>query len=111
MIGIYGVMSYFVNEHRKAIGIRLALGGRPAEVLRLVVGRGMKPVLAGTAVGFAIAFGVTRFITHLLFVVSPYDPATLAAVAFAMLSTAVVACWLPARHAARVDPVQVLRND
>ncbi len=111
MIGIYGVMSYFVNEHRKAIGIRLALGGRPAEVLRLVVGRGMKPVLAGTAVGFAIAFGVTRFITHLLFVVSPYDPATLAAVAFAMLSTAVAACWLPARHAARVDPVQVLRND
>ncbi len=111
MIGIYGVMSYFVNEHRKAIGIRLALGGRPGEVVGFVLGRGMKPVLVGTAIGFAIAFGVTRFIARLLFVVSPQDPATLGTVALAMLCTAVAACWLPARHAARVDPVQVLRND
>jgi putative ABC transport system permease protein len=111
MIGIYGVMSYFVNEHRKAIGIRLALGGGPGEVLRYVLGRGMKPVLAGTALGFAIAFGVTRFMSRLLFVVSPNDPATLALVALAMLSAAAAACWLPARQAARLDPVKTLRND
>jgi predicted permease len=111
MIGIYGVMSYFVHEHRKDIGIRLALGGRPAEVLGLVLGRGMKPVLAGTAIGFAIAIGVTRFITRLLFTVSPNDPATLGIVALAMLGTAVAACWLPARHAARLDPAEVLRNE
>jgi putative ABC transport system permease protein len=111
MIGIYGVMSYFVNEHRKAIGIRLALGGGPGEVVRYVLGRGMKPVLAGTAAGFAIAFGVTRFMSRLLFVVSPNDPTTLAVVALAMLGAAAAACWLPARQAARVDPVQTLRND
>jgi putative ABC transport system permease protein len=111
MIGIYGVMSYFVNEHRKAIGIRLALGGGPGEVLRYVLGRGMKPVLAGTAAGFAIAFGVTRFLSRLLFVVSPTDPTTLAMVALAMLGAAAAACWLPARQAARLDPVQTLRND
>ncbi|MGH7507596.1 MAG: FtsX-like permease family protein, partial [Longimicrobiales bacterium] len=111
MIGIYGVMSYFVHEHRKDIGIRLALGGRPAEVLGLVLGRGMRPVLFGTAIGFAIAVAITRFITRLLFGVSPHDPATLAAVALAMLGTAVGACWLPARRAARLDPAQVLRHD
>jgi ABC-type antimicrobial peptide transport system permease subunit len=71
----------------------------------------MKPVLAGTAIGFAIAIGVTRFITRLLFTVSPNDPATLGIVALAMLGTAVAACWLPARHAARLDPAEVLRNE
>jgi hypothetical protein len=111
MIGIYGVMSYFVHEHRKDIGIRLALGGRPRAVLGLVLGRGMKPVVFGTALGFAIAFGMTRFISRLLFGVSPQDPATLGLVGLAMLGTAVAACWLPARHAARLDPAQVLRQE
>lgn len=111
MIGVYGVMSYFVNEHRKDIGIRLALGGRPTKVLALVISRGMKPVLLGTAMGFAIAAGITRFIARLLFGVSPNDPATLGIVALTMLGTAAIACWLPARHAARLDPAQVLRHD
>jgi predicted permease len=111
MIGIYGVMSYFVQEHRKDIGIRLALGGRPREVLGLVLGRGMKPVIFGTVLGFGIAFGIMRFINRLLFGVSPQDPATLGLVALAMLGTAVIACWLPARHAARLDPAQVLRQE
>jgi ABC-type antimicrobial peptide transport system permease subunit len=111
MIGIYGVMSYFVHEHRKDIGIRLALGGKPREVLALILGRGMKPVLVGTLLGFGIAVGVTRYITRLLFNVAPRDPTTLALVALAMLATAIAACWLPARYAARLDPAQVLRHD
>jgi putative ABC transport system permease protein len=111
LIGIYGVMSYFVNEHRRDIGIRLALGGRPGTVLGLVIGRGMQPVVAGTLIGFFIATGVTRFLNRLLFGVSPRDPATLALVALAMLSTALVACWLPARRAARLEPAQVLRQE
>lgn len=111
MIGIYGVMSYFVNEHRKDIGIRLALGGTAPGVIALVIGRGMKPVLLGGAIGFVIAAGVTRFISRLLFGVSPYDPTTMGIVALAMLGTAAAACWLPARHAARLDPAQVLRHD
>ena len=111
MIGIYGVMSYFVHEHRKDIGIRLALGGRPLAVLGLVLGRGMKPVMFGIALGFAIAFGMTRFISGLLFGVSPQDPTTLGLVALAMLVTAAAACWLPARHAARLDPAQILRQE
>lgn len=110
MIGIYGVMSYFVHEHRRDIGIRLALGGRPAEVLGLVLIRGMKPVVLGVAIGFAIAAGITRYISRLLFDISPHDPATLGIVALAMLGTAATACWLPARHAARLDPAQVLRQ-
>jgi predicted permease len=111
MIGIYGVMSYFVQEHRRDIGIRLALGGRPREVLRLMLGRGMKPVVVGTAMGFAVAVGVTRFIGRLLFGVSPHDPTSLGIVAIVMLGTAAAACWLPARNAARLDPAQVLRHD
>jgi hypothetical protein len=111
MIGIYGVMNYFVQEHRRDIGIRLALGGRPGEVLGLVLGRGMSPVLLGTAVGFALAVVTTRFIQRLLFGISPFDPATLGTVAAVLLGTALAACWLPARRAARLDPAQVLRHD
>ena len=111
MIGIYGVMSWFVHEHRKDIGVRLVLGGRPAEVLALVVGRGMKPVVIGTAIGVAIAVGVLRLISRSLFGVSPNDPATLGFVAVAMFATAIVACWLPARAATRLEPAQVLRHD
>jgi len=111
MIGIYGVMSYFVHQHRKDIGIRLALGGRRALVIGLVLGRGMKPVVAGTAIGFAVAIAVTPFLARLLFDVSPRDPATLALVALAMMGTAAAACWLPALHAASVHPVEALRTD
>jgi predicted permease len=111
MVGIYGVMSYFVNEHRKDIGIRLVLGGRPATVLGLVLGRGMQPVVAGIVVGFLIAGAITRFLSRMLFGVSPRDPATLAFVAVAMLTTALAACWLPARRAARLEPAQVLRQE
>jgi ABC-type antimicrobial peptide transport system permease subunit len=111
MIGIYGVMSYFVNEHRKDIGIRLALGGKPGAVLGLVLARGLRPVLFGTAIGFVLALVATRFMTRMLFGVSPHDPATLGMVALAMLGTAIAACWIPARHAARLDPARVLRHD
>jgi predicted permease len=111
MIGIYGVMSFFVREHRRDIGIRLALGGRPAGVLRLVIARGLKPVGAGVLIGGAAALIVTRFLARLLYGVSPRDPLTLAIVAIAMLATALAACWLPAREAARTDPIRTLREE
>jgi putative ABC transport system permease protein len=111
LIGIYGVMSYFVNEHRKDIGIRLALGGRPRAVFGLVLGRGLAPVALGTVMGIAMAMGVTRFIARLLYRVSPHDAATFGMVALAMIIAAVLACWLPARNAARLDPARVLRLD
>jgi putative ABC transport system permease protein len=111
MIGIYGVLSYFVHEQRRDIGIRLALGGRPRAVLALVLERGMKPAALGMAVGFAVALAVTRFSARLLYGVSPHDPATLATVALVMLATALAACWLPAWDAARVDPARVLREE
>jgi predicted permease len=111
MIGIYGVMSFFVREHRRDIGIRLALGGGPAAVLRLVMARGLTPVGVGVLVGGVAALIVTRFLARLLYGVSPRDPLTLAIVAFAMLATAIAACWLPAREAARVDPIRTLREE
>jgi putative ABC transport system permease protein len=111
LIGIYGVMNYFVNEHRKDIGIRLALGGRPRAVFGLVLGRGLAPVALGTVIGIAMAMGVTRFIARLLYRVSPHDSATFGMVALAMIIAAVLACWLPARSAARLDPARVLRLD
>ena len=111
LIGIYGVMSYFVHEHRREIGIRIVLGGRPRRVLQGIVGAGMRPVLVGTAAGLVLAALATRFTEHLLFGVAPGDPATLAAVAAAMLATALVACWIPTAGATRMDPGTVLRED
>lgn len=108
---VIGILPRQAGPLRKDIGIRLALGGTAPGVIALVIGRGMKPVLLGGAIGFVIAAGVTRFISRLLFGVSPYDPTTMGIVALAMLGTAAAACWLPARHAARLDPAQVLRHD
>lgn len=111
MIGIYGVMSFFVHEHRKDIGIRFALGGRRGQVLGLIVGRGMRPVVLGTVVGLVAALAAARLIQRLLFGVSPHDPLTLALVVLAMLGTAAAACLLPALQAASIDPARVLRQD
>jgi putative ABC transport system permease protein len=111
IVGIYGVMSYYVMDNRREISIRLALGGTAPDVLRLVVGRGMTVVVAGLAIGIGLAFASTRLLATLLFGVGAADPATLASVSVSLLAIALVACVLPARQAVRLEPAAVLRNE
>jgi putative ABC transport system permease protein len=111
IIGIYGVIAYDVGRRAREIGIRLALGAGKADVLRLVVGQGLALMAAGLAVGVAGAAVLTRFLSSLLFETRPLDIATYAAVSVVLLGASLVACWVPARRALRVDPIRVLRND
>ena len=112
-IGIYGVTAYAVSQRTFEIGVRVALGARAADILGLIVGRGMRLVAAGVALGltlsFALALGLTRALGAILFQVSHTDPPTFAAVPFLLALVALVACWLPARRALRVDPNRALR--
>jgi putative ABC transport system permease protein len=108
-VGIYGVMSYSVSERTHEIGIRMALGARPGDVLGLVAKLGLKLTSLGVGIGVAMAFGVTRLISTFLFGVKPTDPLTYAAVALSLAAIALLACYLPARRATRVDPMIALR--
>jgi putative ABC transport system permease protein len=110
-VGIYGVMSYSVSERTHEIGIRMALGARPGDVLGLVTKLGFKLTSMGVAIGVALAFGVTRLISTFLFGVKPTDPLTYAAVALSLAAIALLACYVPARRAMRVDPMIALRYE
>ena len=110
-VGIYGVMAHYVQQHAKDISIRLALGGRPAHVLGLIVREGMKVVTGGVVVGLAVAAGAARVMSSLLFGVGAADAVTYAAVAILMLGVALAACFVPARRAIGVEPAAVLRNE
>jgi putative ABC transport system permease protein len=110
VVGIYGVMAYFVNQHTRDIGIRLALGGEPSAMRRMVVGQGLRLVIAGVIVGAAVALVGSRLIRTLLFGISPSDPRTIAAVPLTLLAIAALACLVPARRAARLDPAEILRE-
>ena len=110
-IGIYGVMSYAVSKRTREIGVRMALGADPRSVLRLVVGQGMAVAFAGAGLGLVGAFLLTRLMASLLYGVRPGDPLTFAAVAAALLLVALAASWIPARRAARIDPMQALRAE
>jgi putative ABC transport system permease protein len=111
VVGIYGVMAYYVQQQLRDIGIRIALGGSPVDVLQLVIGHGMRVVVAGVFFGVLAALGVTRLISSLLFGVTPADMLTFATVSVALVIVALGACLLPARRAIRIQPAMVLRND
>lgn len=111
LIGIYGVMAYYVQQHAKEISIRMALGAHAADVLRLVVGRGMTVVVAGVAVGLLAALASTRLLSTLLFNVSAADASTFLAVGVFLIAVALAACLVPARRATGLQPAAMLRND
>jgi putative ABC transport system permease protein len=111
VVGVYGVMSYSVEERTREIGIRVALGAQRRDVLGLVVKRGMALVLGGALLGLGGAIAVTRLMTGLLYEVSATDPFTFTAVAGVLAAAALLACYLPARRATKVDPIVALRCD
>ena len=108
-VGIYGVMAYAVSQRTTEIGVRMALGATAADVFRLIVGDGLRIALLGVAAGVAGSLLVARWLTTLLFGVRPGDPATLAATAILLLGVAAAACFIPARRATAVDPIEALR--
>ena len=110
-VGIYGVMSYSVNERTHEIGIRMALGAHSSDVLGLVAKLGIKLTAIGLAIGIAMALALTRLISAFLYGVKPSDPLTYAAVALALAAVALLACYIPARRASRVDPMVALHYE
>jgi predicted permease len=111
LVGVYGVMAYAVVRRRREIGIRMALGAKPGEVLRMILRQGLIMTLGGAALGFLLALGIGRAFSGMLYQVSPVDPVAFTLAPAMLVATALFACWLPARRAAKVDPMLALRNE
>jgi putative ABC transport system permease protein len=111
VVGIYGAVAYTVEQRTGEIGVRMALGARASDVLRLVVRQGMNPVIVGLVIGLAGTFAAGRLITAQLYQISPYNPLLLGATAVVLTLAALLACLIPARRATLVDPIQALRTE
>lgn len=110
VVGLYGVLAYSVARRRREIGVRTALGAQRKDVLTLVIGQGMRLTSLGVFLGILGAFWLTRWLSSLLFEITPFDPTTLLAVSLLLVAVALIACWVPARRAVRIDPMQALRE-
>jgi ABC-type antimicrobial peptide transport system permease subunit len=111
IIGIYGVISYTVSQRKREIGIRLALGAQSGDVVGMILKQGARLALVGVCIGVAAAFGLARLMTSLLFGVTAHDPLTFAAVVALLIAVALMACYIPARRAMKVDPMVALRYE
>lgn len=110
-VGVYGVVAYAVSQRTREIGIRMALGARAIEVVRLVLWQGFRPAIAGVILGLAVAFAASRAMADLLYEIRPHDPATFAGVTLVLLAVVVLACVIPARRATKVPPATALRGE
>jgi len=111
IVGIYGVMSYSVTQRTHEIGIRMAIGARPLDVFKMIIGNGMKLALLGVAIGLAGAFILTRFMATMLFGVAPTDAMTFGGISVLLIAVALLACYLPGRRATKVEPTISLRYE
>jgi predicted lysophospholipase L1 biosynthesis ABC-type transport system permease subunit len=110
-VGVFGMLSYMVSTRRREIGVRMAIGAQPRRIVQMVVRSGLMHAVIGSALGLAAALVGTRALTSVLYDVSPGDPITLGLATLALLVVALFACWLPARRAAAIDPLEAIRHE